>query len=149
MKLKLPTLICALFLLHSSPLLSQVEKVIYQYLKIEDSVTNIRLQLTDEFEIFFWHHENQILVESHARLDGGNMDLLAILIREGRYKIYLDNKFPHTGMKSVIEKRPLIKNKGILCQETVKMKIFIPDIFENRSPTDFQRIIEAPIVAKK
>ena len=148
MKLKLPALICALFLMHSSPLFAQVEKVIYQYLKIEDSVTNIQLQLTDEFEIFFWHHENQILIESHARLDGGSMDLLAILIREGRYKIYLDNKYPRSGLRSVVENRPFIKNKGNLCQETVKMKIFIPDIFENRTPTNFQRIIETPIVAK-
>ena len=148
MKLNLPILICAFFLMHTSTLFSQVEKVIYQYLKIEDSVTHIQFQLTDEYEIFFWHHENQILIESHARLDGGSMDLLAILIREGRYKIYLDNKYPHSGLKSMVEKRPLIKNKGKLCQETVKMKIFVPDIFENRSTTEFQRIIEATTVAK-
>ncbi len=148
MKLKLQILISAFFLMHTSPLFSQVEKVIYQYLKIEDSVTNIKLQLSDEFEIFFWHHENQILVESHALLEGGSMDLLAILIREGRYKIILNNKYPDTGLKCLVEKRPLIKNKGNLCQETVKIKIFIPDIFENRSQTEFQRIIENTTVAK-
>ncbi len=149
MKFKSPILVGAILLLHSSLLLAQVEKVVYQYLHFNDSTQNLHLQLTDEYEIIPWHHESQILVESHATLDGGSMDLLAVLIKEGRYQVKFEQSNGNSSLKPVSTNRVLIKNKGQLCQETVKMKIFIPDVYVKVGDSHYSKNSETILASKK
>lgn len=149
MNFKSPLSVGAILLLHSVSLFSQVEKVVYQYLNFSDSTQNIQLQLTDEYEVIPWHHESQILVESHARLDGGSMDLLAVLIKEGRYQVQFSQSNGNSFLKTAITNRVLIKNKGQLCQETVKIKIFVPDIYVKVGDAQYSKNAEFILASKK
>lgn len=149
MAIKFPILLGAFLLMHCQTLSAQAEKVIYQYLMINDSVTTIKLQLTDNIEVVPWHHENKLMIEATTQLDGGSLDLLKIVIKEGRYNIIFENNFPYTTLRYVVETRPLLKNRDKLCIETVKLKIYIPDIFEMKNPTEYTRIVEPLASVKK
>ena len=89
------------------------------------------------------------MIEANAQLDGGSLDLLKIVIKEGRYNIIFENNFPYTTLRYVVETRPLLKNRDKLCIETVKLKIYIPDIFELKNPTEYTRIVEPLASVKK
>ncbi len=149
MTIKFPILLGAFLLLHCQPLSAQAEKVIYQYLLVNDSVSTIKLQLMDSIEVIPWHHENKVMIEANTQLEGGSLDLLKIVIREGRYNIIFENNFPYTTLHYVLESRPLLKNRDKLCIETVKLKIYIPDIFEMKSPNEYTRIVEPLASVKK
>ena len=138
----------ALLFMYCQSLSAQAEKVIYQYLMINDSVTTIKIQMTDNIEVIPWHHENKLMIEANTQLDGGSLDLLKIVIREGRYNIIFENNFPYTILRYVLDARPLLKNRNKLCIETVKLKIYIPDIFEMKSPNEYTRILE-PLASVK
>jgi hypothetical protein len=148
MKLTFTLLALCAFLLYSTQSTAQVERVIYQYLYINDSANVLHFRLNDSYEIIPWQHENKIMIETSARLDNGNMDLLAIMIREGRYNYAFDNDVPAIStLKQVQEARPFLKNKGLMCKETVKIKIYIPSIFEKKSDYDYSRPTEALIAS--
>jgi hypothetical protein len=135
-------------LLYSTHSTAQVERVIYQYLYISDSTNLLHFRLNDSFEVISWQHENKIMIETSARLDNGSMDLLAIMIRDGRYNYTFNNDVPAVStLKHVDEARPLLKNKGLMCKETVKLKIYIPSIFEKTSEFDYSRPSEALIAS--
>ena len=142
-------LLAALLFMFSQPLSAQAEKVIYQYLMVNDSVSTIKIQMTDNIEVIPWHHENKLMIEASAQLFGGSLDLLKIVIREGRYNIIFDNNFPYTTLRYVNQSRPLLKNRDVLCVETVKLKIYIPDVFEMKSPNEYTRIVETLVSVKK
>ncbi len=148
MAIKFPILLGAFLLMHCQTLSAQAEKVIYQYLMVNDSVSTIKLQLTDNIEVIPWHHENKLMIEATTQLDGGSLDLLKIVIKEGRYNIIFENNFPYTTLRYVLDMRPLLKNRDKLCIETVKLKIYIPDIFEMKNPTEYTRIVE-PLASVK
>ena len=149
MTIKFPILLSAFLLMYSQILSAQAEKVIYQYLMINDSVSIIKFQLTDNIEVIPWHHENKLMIEANAQLDGGSLDLLKIVIKEGRYNIIFENNFPYTTLKYISDSRPLLKNRDKLCIETVKLKIYIPDVFEMKNPTEYMRIVEPLASVKK
>ena len=142
-------LLAALLFMFSQSLSAQAEKVIYQYLMVNDSVSTIKIQMTDNIEVIPWHHENKLMIEASAQLFGGSLDLLKIVIREGRYNIIFDNNFPYTTLRYVNQSRPLLKNRDVLCVETVKLKIYIPDVFEMKSPNEYTRIVETLVSVKK
>ena len=141
-------LLAALLFMFSQSLSAQAEKVIYQYLMVNDSVSTIKIQMTDNIEVIPWHHENKLMIEANTQLDGGSLDLLKVVIREGRYNIIFENNFPYTTLRYILDVRPLLKNRDKLCIETVKLKIYIPDIFEMKSPTEYTRIAE-PLASVK
>ena len=135
-------------LFYSTHSTAQVERVIYQYLYINDSANVLHFRLNDSFEVIPWQHENKIMIETSTRLDNGNMDLLGIIIREGRYNYTFDTEVPAIStLKQVQQARPLLKNKGLICKETVKLRIYIPSIFEKTSQFDYSRPSEALIAS--
>ena len=142
-------LLGAFLLMYCQSLSAQAEKVIYQYLMVNDSVSTIKIQLADNIEVIPWHHENKLMIEANAQLYGGSLDLLKIVIREGRYNIIFEDNFPSTTLRYITDSRPLLKNRDKLCIETVKLRIYIPDIFEMKSPTEYTRIVEPLASVKK
>lgn len=148
MTYKFPLFFTIALLLQCQYLNAQAERVIYQYLMVNDSATTIRLQLNDEVEVIPWHHENKVMVEINTVMQGASLDLLKIVIREGRYNIIFENNLPRTTLRYKLDVRPLLKNKDKICNETVKMKIYIPDIFEMINKNEYSRVTE-PLASTK
>lgn len=144
------TLLFSLFVSTTiSTLTAQVEKTIYQSLMVSDSTMQIEFDIPDPHEVIPWHHEGRVMIEVSARLDGSNMDVLKILINEGRYTLVSDNLFPVTTMHFKHTNRPAIKTaQGESCKETVTIRIYIPEGFVLKKNVEPKLPIEQPTVAK-
>lgn len=149
MKLKF-TLFYPVFLLLSTYSLSaQVERVVYQSLLVSDSTMQIEFDISDTYEVIPWHHESKVMVEVTTKLDGCGTEVVGILIREGRYNVVLNNLYPITTMRYVSPYRSLIKNgRGESCQESVTVRIYIPEGFIVKKTTEPKIPIEQPTAAK-
>jgi hypothetical protein len=132
---------CTLFILFLTlytNLTAQVEKVYYQSMIVSDSTMQLEFDIDDPHEVIPWNHEGRVMIEVSTRLDGANMDILSYIIKQGRYAVALDEKYPVTTMRYVNKIRPAIKHKGEMCQETVTMKIYIPIGFTTRKPVEVE-----------
>ena len=114
---------------------AQVEKIFFKTYNISDGARHISIQSNDAFELRPWNGV-QLMIETTARLDGGNMDLLGILIKEGRYNFDFEHKGEDDNLYPKLSVRPQIKNLGQICRETVKILIFVPDEFMILSQTE-------------
>ena len=85
-----PLLSTAIFIwLHAFVAHAQVEKTFFQTYDIKDGVRRIYLQSFDEYELRSWNGV-QLMIETTVRLDGGNMDLLGIIIKDGHFNFYIE-----------------------------------------------------------
>ncbi len=121
-------LLTATLLLHITFVEAQVEKIFFQTYDIGDGTRHITFQSNDSVELRSWNGV-QMMIETTSRLEGGNMDLLSILIKDGRYNF----DFDHTGEDIIFHPRlpvrPKIKHLEQICRETVKVLIYVPDDF--------------------
>jgi hypothetical protein len=109
---------------------AQVEQVTFQSLEVNDATMRIEFDIADAHEIVGWHHESKVMVETKITLTGTSLAALALLIKEGRYDLALDNRYPVTTMRPVSPKRSSMKNgRGEICGETVTFKIYVPQGF--------------------
>lgn len=121
-------LLITTLVLHVSIMSAQVEKTFFQTYDITNGVRRITIQSTDSYELRPWNGV-QLMIETTARLDGGNMDLLGILIKEGRYNFEFEQGEEAIVFSAKLSARPQIKHLGQLCRETVKMFIYVPEEF--------------------
>lgn len=118
----------AMLLLCTSTIQAQVEKTFFQTYDIPDGVRRIYILSPDAYELRVWNGV-QLMIETTARLDGGNMDLLGIVIKDGRYNFEFDQGSEGMAFRPKLLTRPNIKHLGRMCQETVKLIMYIPEEF--------------------
>ena len=129
----------ALFIgLNAFAVQAQVEKTFFQSFDIKDGVRSIYIQSFDNYELKSWNGV-QLMIETSARLDGGNMDLLGILIKDNYYGYYLEEGTEGVVFRPKLIARPQIKNRDLICKQTVKMIIYIPEEFIIHSNTELIR----------
>ncbi len=138
-------LLTTTLLLHVGIMSAQVEKTFFQTYDIKNGVRRISIQSTDPYELRPWNGV-QLMIETTARLDGGNMDLLGILIKDGRYDFEIEQREEAIVFRSKLSVRPQIKHLGQLCRETVKMFIYVPEEFVILSKSEL--IQKETLVAK-
>jgi hypothetical protein len=118
----------AILLLCTFNVFAQVEKTFFQTYDIKDGARRIYIMSSDAYELRQWNGV-QLMIETTARLDGANMDLLAILIKDGRYSFDFEQGAEGVSFHPKLLSRPNIKNKGQICAETVKLIIYVPEEF--------------------
>ncbi len=128
----------AFFVLSLSSVSSQVEKTFFQTYDIKEGIKSISIQSNDSFEFRPWNGV-QLMIETSSMLDSGNISLLGILIKEGRYNF----DFQQNGDVMVLHPktmvRPQIKNQEQIYQETIKHIFYIPDEFFVINKTELVR----------
>ncbi len=118
----------AMLLLLINTVSAQVEKTFFQTYNIPDGVRRIFIVSSDAYELKEWNGV-QMMIESTARLDGANMDLLGLLIKAGRYNYEFEQGSEGMSFRPKLLTRPNVMNKGQACVERVKMVIYIPEEF--------------------
>jgi hypothetical protein len=114
---------------------AQVEQVIFQSIEVNDATMKIEFDLADAHEIVPWHHDSKIMVETKINLTGTSLAALAILIKEGRYNVALDDRYPATTLRPVNPNRSVMKNgRGEICNEIVTIKVYVPQGFIVKKP---------------
>lgn len=106
----------------------QVEKTFFQTYDIKDGVRRIYLQSFDAYELRSWNGV-QLMIETTVRLDGGNMDLLGIIIKDGMFNFYMEEGTEGVVLRPKLLSRPQIKHLGQICKQTLKMFIYVPEEF--------------------
>ena len=129
-----PTLfLIGLFFLFSQGRVSaQMERTMYQVFEV-DSAQTIDLDIAGEYAVEPWAG-NAILVETNVQIWDASREILADLIKNGRYDLRTDS----TGELNPKHIRIFTKNlnrksikrlDGQKCLEIAVTKIFIPDTF--------------------
>lgn len=120
-------LLLGTFLLVSLPAWSQWREILHQTFEV-DSIQDVQLDIFGDYEVEPWAG-NTILTETKVFLNCGNKNILTFLIEQGRYD--LEGK-PNGANLLVVSKdkvRNPMRTNDKDCQETVRLRIFIPDDF--------------------
>lgn len=107
----------------------QITKTLHQTFQT-DGAPKLELQLVDEYEIEFWPGNN-VLVETKVELYDASPAILDFFVNQKlRYQIDIDDSGPVLHISSHDPKRVEIQHKGQKCYEFVRIRLFIPDIYE-------------------
>jgi hypothetical protein len=106
----------------------QVEKTVFQTFEIKDGVRRIYLQSFEEYDLRTWNG-TQLMVEISAKLEGGNMDLLGTIIKDGFFNYYVEEGSEGVIVRPKFLSRPHIKHNRQICKQVVKMVVYVPEEF--------------------
>jgi len=130
------------FLFIGVSIFAQVTKTLHQTFEIESEVTNVALDIFDEFEVEEWAGNN-IMVVTKIELTSGVQHLLDFYVKEGRYD--LDSSGEEETALSLVSKDKIrrgMKYKDLTVYETVKMKLYIPEDFKLNGNTQLVKKVE-------
>jgi len=121
-----------LFVLLSNPIHAQMERTMYQVFEI-DSAQVIDFEVKGEYEVIPWAG-NSILVETNIQIWDASKEILAHLIKEGRYDLATDSTTGPNSREIRIftkntERKPIKRLDGQKCLEIPVTRIFVPDTF--------------------
>ena len=106
---------------------AQVKKILHQSFEIE-SIDNIKLDLTGDYEIVAWAG-NSILIETNIELYSASRDIYNFFKEKGRYDVAADSSDNSILLTYVDnERKPIRTSKGD-CFEIVKVRILVPEDF--------------------
>lgn len=107
---------------------AQMERTIYQVFNV-DSVQTVAFDIADVYDIYSWSG-NSILIETNIKISFASPDILAYLIKEGRYDVAMDTLAPAAvKIYTKIRDRKPVKTPAGECTEIPEAKIFVPDTF--------------------
>ena len=113
----------------SISLVAQIEKTIHQTFSL-DSIDRVELNLTGEIIYETWSGAS-VLTETNIQLYNASKDLLKHFVeKQERYKIEEQRSSPSLNLASTeVDRRP-IQYRGRVCDETVSIKVYVPEEFE-------------------
>jgi hypothetical protein len=133
------TLIFLALLLSMQYLNAQVRKFNFESFDVTEKVRQVRIETDEDFIIKSWSGV-QLMVETHVDLENGNMDLLGVFIRDGRYS--MKTELSSDGiltLRSRLPKRLQVKYQGQVCYEKIKLIIYVPAEFDVQDKANFIR----------
>jgi hypothetical protein len=116
----------------------QLEKVIFQSFSVEDSTYQFAIKLDEPHEILTWNGAN-VMVETTIKTKNAPMQLLVLVIKDGRYNVSAEHHYPVTTIKS--HPRLILKNTatGQTIEEIITRRVYIPEEFHVRSVSNIAR----------
>jgi hypothetical protein len=116
------------FLFTATALSAQMERTMYQVFEI-DSVRVIDLDIAGIYEVAAWAGSS-ILVETNIQISHASPEILAFLIKEGRYDVKADTISPsELKIYTRFRERKPIKTPDGECTEIATTRFFVPDWF--------------------
>jgi len=104
----------------------------YQVFEV-DSAQTVHFEVTGEYDVLPWAG-NSILVETNVQIWEASREILAELIKIGRYDLATDSStVPNPKQVRIftknLERKPIKRLDGQKCLEIAVTKIFVPDTF--------------------
>ena len=107
---------------------AQMERTMYQVFEV-DSVKRVTLDIAGIYVLQTWAG-NTIMVENNIQISHASPEILAFLIKEGRYDVVADTLSPaEWRLFTKVRDRKPVKTPAGECTEIATTKIFIPDTF--------------------
>lgn len=108
---------------------AQVQKTFHQTFDVTDA-DEIQVSLADNYDVQLWAGNN-IMIEMTVKLSNVQQNVLDYVIhQEGRYNIKMLR--PQENIVQLVSQNPSRKTisvKGVDSEETVSVKIFVPDTY--------------------
>lgn len=109
-----------------------MERTMYQVFEV-DSAQVVKFEVAGEYSILEWAG-NSILVETNVQIWDASREILAELIKIGRYDLATDSSATPNPKEVRIftknlERKPIKRIDGQKCLEIAVTKIFVPDTF--------------------
>ncbi len=134
------SLLLLLFLVMAFFAGAQVQKTFHQTYDVSGAEI-IQLSLADGFEVQTWAGNN-VMIEMTIKLSHVQQNVLDYIIhQEGRYVIKMDR--PQDNIVQLVSKNPSRKTisvKGVDCEETVIVRVFVPDNYHIEDSNMFRLI---------
>lgn len=136
------TLLLFSFLFLSISANAQLRKTVHQTFEVGDA-RNINLDVFGEYEIEAWPG-NTIMSETKIELYDASPHILKFFLEEKeRYKLTLNGEGGESiNLVSNDKERRGIQYKGKECFEAVKLKLYIPEDFEEVNPKTLRKKAE-------
>jgi len=115
------------FFLFSTLSQAQFGKVIHQSFEL-DGINEVELKVSGDTELISWA-SSSILIETNIKLANSNEFMLDHFIEEGRYEVLEESDSEIMTLESKAQKRNPIKTKNGIVDETVSVKIYVPEDF--------------------
>jgi len=131
--MKQPLLLTSLLLLVFNNIAqAQMERTMYQVFEV-DSAQTVHFEVAGEYDVLPWAG-NSILVETNVQIWEASREILAELIKIGRYDLVADSStVPNPKQVRIftknLERKPIKRLDGQKCLEIAVTKIFVPDTF--------------------
>ena len=121
---------------------AQLEKVLHQTIDV-DSINTIQVDIKGDVEIEIWVG-NTILTETSVQLYDATPGIFKHFIEtEKRYEVVSETNNSAIRLYSFDSVRNSIRTKRGECFESVKVKVYIPDVFEVNDNLTMTRKIES------
>lgn len=131
-------------------LAAQVQRIMHQDFEVGEA-TQLQLELCHEFIAEPWVGNN-VLVETTVRIDEGSESILKYHIEKGRYKIVSDTTGGVFRLNCEVKDRKLLGTGKGAWNETVVIRVFVPESFSNTSGKTWNKSgplpVEMPAVKK-
>ncbi len=110
-------------------LFAQLEKTVHQTFNVTDA-KNIMVQMNTPFELTAWPGD-AVLVETNIKLENATNAILNYVVESGRYEISFEDQGngANFNLKEKNTKRAQLTTKNGVVNETVAVKIFVPEFF--------------------
>ncbi len=116
---------------------AQLTKTFHQSFEI-DSIDHFNLNIEGDVTINYWAG-NTILTKTEVEIYNASPNLFKHFVKVGRY----DLEFLETGKNGTLKHKQLerkpIYTAGQECWEGIKLEIYIPDVFKEKSDIQFAR----------
>jgi hypothetical protein len=126
-------------LLSSAEANGQIRKIMHQTFELSDSIQFIQIDILDRPEVTFWPG-NKIMLETNVKLENASPGILEFLISEQeRYVVDPEKQGEKLLLISRDNKRHPVRHKGNPVEETIVMRLFVPDEFVMNSENQLRR----------
>ena len=122
------------FLIASPSLKAQVKKTFYNSFELSDSIKVLNINFGPEASVKSWVG-SAILIETQVRIENGNNSLFKVLKEAGRYDLKEERIDSLLSLSPMLKERPIIQNSQGEIQETVSLKVLLPDSFVSADST--------------
>jgi hypothetical protein len=120
-------------------LFAQLEKTVHQTFNVTDA-QNIMMKMNTTYELKTWPGD-AVLVETNIKLENATNAILNFVVESGRYEIVLEDQGngANFNLKEKNTKRAQLTTKNGIVNESVSIKIFVPEFFDIGDPALLRR----------
>lgn len=132
-----------LFLSFSVLTNGQIKKIIHQVFKL-DTVSVIKVGLWEQSDTYIWEVEEwpsrNIMIETNISLNQASSAILNFMIEAKRYDLKIREEGDNFFLENELEERMEIKTAEGVSTEEIRLRIFMPDIYEKVDDTTWKKI---------
>lgn len=133
------------FLLFATFMHAQIKKTIHQVFKL-DTVEVIKIGLWEQSDTYIWEVEEwpsiNVMIETNVSLNQASSAILNFMVEAKRYDVKIEENGEALTLRNELSERMEIKTAEGTSTEEIRLKIFMPDIYQREDATTWRKVIK-------